>query len=291
MRTILISSLLLASVAFLTQGCAAENASDNNEEGAAADLSSGSVTGAHADVLADLLAKAKAPSSTPAGITGVGSHIARVEVDTAQGGIAHFISESGTVSTVAGEELGNFVDLGASWVDVRDALTAGGAKFVTTEGLHGASSSKMLATVECRQVVSPTARPTCTVTPITLTAADNAALMQVLVAAHAPSTDPAGTLGVDDLAASFELTFAQGGIAHFISQGGTISTLDGKKLGDVVDFGVAWQSIETALLDGGATAKTTQGQHGASSSTTTATVQCHRVVAPQARATCTVSSF
>jgi hypothetical protein len=281
MRSLLFP-ILAASVALLSQACAAEASSD--EGSTAADLS-----GSKAEVLATVLDKAKAPSDLPGGTTGVSEHVARIELMTAQGGIAHFISESGTVSTIGGGELGNLIDLGVAWVDVRDALIAGGAKFTTIEGLHGASSSTMLAKVVCRQVVSPSAHPSCTVSQITVTQADSEALMKVLEGANAPSNTPPGIVGSSSRIARVELTTAQGGIAHFISMGGSISTVDGNKLADILSLGVAFDSLSTALLDGGLTWTTTQGAHGASSSTMSATVECTQAVAPMAKPTCTIS--
>jgi hypothetical protein len=119
-----------------------------------------------------VLQNVNAPSNTPPGMLGVGSRSARLQLDTAQGGMAHFISEGLTVSTLEGKKLG---DLGAAkqpWGAVRDALLDGAATWKTTNGAHGASSSRIIATVECRQVVAPSAKPSCTVTPEVVTSAD-----------------------------------------------------------------------------------------------------------------------
>jgi hypothetical protein len=279
----------MASSLALFAGCAAEEGSA--DESSAADLSSHSMSAAQSQLLSDLLGKAKAPSSTPAGITGVGSHVARIELTTVQGGIAHFISESGEVSTVGGGELGSLVDLGFAWSDVRDALMAGGGKFVTVDGLHGASSSTMLAKVECSQVVSPVAKPTCKVSNITITESDSEALMSALEQAKAPSNTPAGLLGVGSRIARIEVDTAQGGIAHFISENAHISTTDGKELASLGDLEVAWKSLADALLDGGLSWTTTQGEHGSSSSKMSATVECRQVVSPSAKPSCTISAL
>jgi hypothetical protein len=287
MRTAILSAVLTASIALFAQGCASESASSDESSTGAADLTS--VSGAHAHVLADALAKANAPSNTPPHMLGMSSHIARIGLQTAQGGIAHFISESGSLSTVDGDDLGDLVTLGLSWSDLRDALVAGGAKMVTVQGDHGASSSSLLATVECKQVVSPSAQPTCTVTPITLSDDDNKALDTALLTGGAPST--ATGLGVGSNEGRIELTTAQGGTAHFISQSATLSTVDGKHLADISDLGVSFKDLETALLDAGLAWKTTNGPHMSSSSTMSATVSCHRVVSPGAKPTCSVFSF
>jgi hypothetical protein len=287
----LVSSSLLASVSLLATllavGCAAS--ADGTDEDSS-DLSAAHpiVTGAKASVLDDLLAKAKAPSTTPAGLVGVGSHAARVNLATAQGGIAHFISENLHVSTLDGEHLADLGDLQVSWSDVRDALMAGGAKFTTTDGAHGASSSEMFVKVECKQVVSPTARPSCTVTPITMTQADSNVLMHALQAVNAPSNTAPGITGVGSRIAQFEVDTAQGGIAHFISESGEITTLDGKSLGSLIDANVAWVDVRDALLRGGASFDVTKGLNGASSSKMSATVECTQVVSPTAKPGCTV---
>jgi hypothetical protein len=239
--------------------------------------------------LMDLLVAADAPSDIPAGNLGVGGRVARIQLTTAQGGIAKFISEGGNVSTLGGAELGNFFDLGGDWQKVSKALLAGGAKWDVTPGANGASSSVMLAKVSCHQVVAPNAKPTCTVTQITLTEADSLALMTVLKDADAPSNTPKGMLGVGSRIAKIELTTAQGGMAKFISQGGTVSTTDGTHLADIVTLSQPWSAVRDALLDAGGTWTTKDGAHGSSSSTMDATVECKQVVAPNAKPTCTVS--
>lgn len=141
----------------------------------------------------DALQKANAPSNTPAGLLGVGSRIARIQLTTAQGGMAHFISQGGELSTVdgadlssvspitlsaadsealmqvlatlAGKHLGDLGTAAPPWADVRTALLDGTSIWQTTNGAHGSSSSKIVATVECKRVVAPGAKPTCTVTP------------------------------------------------------------------------------------------------------------------------------
>lgn len=282
MRTSFLFSLSLTVATFAT-GCAAE--SSDNADSSAADITS--MTADQAKTLSDVLTKANAPSNQAPMTTGVGSHIARISLGTAQGGMAHFISQSGSVSTVDGDDLGSLADLGIAWAPVRDALLADGAKFTTIPGANGGSSSSLVATVECKQVISPSAKPTCSVTSIEMTEQDNSALMTALVNAKAPNT---ALTGVSDLAGELSLTTSQGGMAHFISQSLELTSTDGKQLADMASVGVEWKALETALLDAGLSWKTTDGDHGATSSTLSASVSCHRVIAPQAKAVCTVAA-
>lgn len=283
-----ISSMFLGFSALV--GCAAPTSGDDGAPADEEDVKAAkAVTGAEAQTLMDALVKADAPSATPPGMLGVGSRVARIHLTTAQGGMAHFISQGGELSTADGAALGDFVKLGLAWTPVRDALVKGGAKWTTKAGDHGASSSAMLATVECHQVVAPNAKPSCTVTPITVTAADASTLMTMLRGVDAPSSTPPGMLGVGSRIARVTLTTAQGGMAHFISQGLSVDALDGKHLGDVTTAGVAWADLRTALLDGAAVWTTTNGAHGASSSKIVATVECSQVVAPSAKPSCTVT--
>jgi hypothetical protein len=286
MRSLIISMVCASSVAFFAQGCAAEDAASDEAPAASEDA----LTAAKSSVLNDVLMKAKAPATNP-GITGVGAHAARILLTTAQGGMAHFISQGGSVSTLSGEPLANVTELGIAWSSISDALTAGGAKFTTIQGAHGASSSKMLAKVDCSQIVVPGSRPTCNVAPITLSEEEANALMDVLRGVDAPSTTAPGIVGIGSRAAKIELTFAQGGAAHFISESGAVSTPDGKPLGSLVDANVAWQSVRDALLDSGLEWTTTQGAHGSSSSKMSAQVECSQVVAPAAKPICIVSSI
>jgi hypothetical protein len=294
--------LLAASAAvvslFALQGCAAENAADPASDPNAppsdsseSDItkSGGNVSAANAKLLMDALQKADAPSNTPAGLLGTGSRIGRIQLTTAQGGMAHFISQAGELSSLDGADLGNVATLGLDWTKLGKALVSGGATWNTVELDHGASSSSIFAKVECKQVVSPTAKPTCTVSPITLSADDSAALMQVLQNVNAPSNTPAGLLGVGSRIARVTLTTAQGGTAHFISEGLSAETLAGKHLGDVGTAATAWADVRSALLDGASIWSTTNGAHGSSSSKMVATVECKQVVAPHAKPTCTVT--
>ena len=291
------SKLLFASSAFVTlfalQGCAAQTddatPSDPNAPSSEDDIKSGGLSGPNAQALMDVLRAANAPSNTPAGLLGVGSRIGRIQLTTAQGGIAKFISHGGELSTVEGAKLGDVVTLGVDWTTLGKALVAGGAKWNTVEGDHGASSSSIFAKVECKQVVSPTAKPTCTVSPISLSAADSEALMHVLQNVNAPSNTPKGILGVGSRIGRVTLTTAQGGMAHFISEGLEVATLDGKKLGDLGAAATPWADVRDALLDGASIWSTTNGAHGASSSKIVATVECRQVVSPTAKPTCTVT--
>src|SRR5947209_7384093 len=136
MNRFLFSTLALASL--LAVGCAAQTSDDSPP----ADDGSDDITKASNNAaLMGLLEKANAPSDIPQGQLGVGGRVARVQLTTAQGGIAKFISEGGYLSTTGGEKLGNFFDLGGDWQAVSKALTAGGAKWVVTPGANGASSS------------------------------------------------------------------------------------------------------------------------------------------------------
>ncbi len=283
MNRFLFSTLALASL--LAVGCAAQS-SDGTDQG------SDDITKASNDAaLMDLLTKANAPSDIPQGNLGVGGRQARVQLTTAQGGAAKFISEGGYLSTASGEKLGNFFDIGGGdWQTIRKALEAGGAKWVTTQGQLGASSSVLFATVTCHQVVAPNAKPTCTVQNISLSQDDEDVLMKILEAANAPSDIPKGNLGASGRAAKLQITTAQGGMAHFISQGGEVDALDGKKLADLVTLGEPWSAVRDAVLNGGGVFKTTSGDHGASSSVMTASVSCHQVVAPNAKPTCTITA-
>jgi hypothetical protein len=294
--------LLVASSAVVSlvalQGCAAETASDapsSDPNGTPSDSSEsdiksgGNVSAANAKLLMDALQKANAPSNTPAGLLGVGSRIGRIQLTTAQGGMAHFIGQGGELSTLDGADLGNVVTLGLDWTKLGKALVSGGAKWATQELDHGASSSSIFAKVECKQVVSPTAKPSCTVSPITLTASDSEALMQVLENVDAPSNTPAGLLGVGSRIARVTLTTAQGGTAHFISEGLTAATLAGKHLGDLGTAATPWADVRTALVDGTSIWQTTNGAHGSSSSKIVATIECKQVVAPGAKPACTVT--
>ncbi len=292
----LASSSILAF--FALQGCAAETAGDTapaNDPSAApadsseSDIKAGGVSAANAKLLMDALEKANAPSSTPAGVLGVGSRIGRIQLGTAQGGMAHFISQSGEVSSVDGGDLGSVVSLGLDWTKLGKALVAGGAKWQTTQGDHGSSSSTIFAKVECKQVVSPTAKPACTVSPITISAADSEALMQVLENVDAPSNTPPGLVGVGSRIARVTLTTAQGGMAHFISEGLSAESLAGKHLGDLGTAATPWGDVRAGLLDGASIWTTTNGAHGASSSKIVATVECKQVVSPSAKPTCTVT--
>jgi hypothetical protein len=265
-------------------GCAAETTADPN--GAPED----DITAASNTALMDLLVKANAPSDIPAGNLGVSGRVARIQLTTAQGGVAKFISEGGHLSTVEGGKLGNFFDIGGDWQAVSKALVAGGAKWVVTQGLMGASSSVIFAKVECRQAVAPKAKPACTVTPVSLSDADSTVLMTELRAANAPSNTPPGVLGVSSRVGSIELTTASGGMAHFISQGGSVSTLDGTHLADIVTLSEPWSAVRDAVLAGGGVWKTSNGDHGASSGTMTATVECSQAVAPLAKPKCTVTA-
>jgi hypothetical protein len=112
--------------------------------------------------------------------------------------------------------------------------------------------------------------------------------MKMLMNVNAPSNTPKGVLGVGSRIGRVTLTFAQGGAAKFIMQGLEVETLDGKHLGDISTAGTQWADAKTALLDGTAVWKTTKGNLGASSSKIVATVECHQVVAPNAKPTCTV---
>ncbi len=268
-------------------GCAANT--DTNDQSADEEIKAGTVSAASAKTLWNLLGDANAPSNTPAGMLGVGSRIARIRLNTSQGGMAHFISESGSLSTVEGTELGNLIDLGGDWSAVKTGLVQGGGKFVTVDGDHGSSSSTLLATVECTHVVSPSAKPHCTVKPIVMSAASSAVLMATLRAAKAPSNTPAGVLGVGSAIGEIEVTTAQGGMAHFISQGGTVSTVAGKKLADLVTLGEAWSDVRDAVVNGGGAFTVTPGTHGASSSKMKASVLCTQVVSPSAKPSCTVT--
>jgi len=285
MNRFLFSSLVALSLAsFGLAGCAAETADDSSSDGSEDDL-----TKASNAALMNLLMAANAPSDIPQGQLGVGGRVARVQLTTAQGGIAKFISQGGYLSTATGEKLGNFFDIGGDWQAVSKALVKGGAKWVVTPGANGASSSVLFAEVTCHQVVSPSAKPTCTVAPIALTQDDSDVLMKVLMAANAPSNTPTGMLGVGSRIGKIEIDTAQGGMAHFISQGGTVSTTAGKKLADLVTLGQAWSDVRDAVLAGGGVFATKDGAHGATSSKMTATVECSQVVAPKAKPTCTVT--
>jgi hypothetical protein len=279
---------VFALSALALAGCAAST-DDDGDSSADEAITKGGMSAASAKTLYDLLGEAKAPSNTPAGVLGVGSRIARIRLNTAQGGMAHFISQSGSLSTVDGIELGNLFDLGGDWSAVKTAMTQGGGKFVTVNGDHGSSSSTMLATVECKQVVSPSAKPTCTVKAIELSPESSQVLMTVLRAAKAPSNTPAGVLGVGSAIGEIEVTTAQGGMAHFISQGGTVKKIDGTKLADLVTLGQAWSDVRDAVVNGGGAFTVTQGDHGASSSIMKANVTCTQVVAPSAKPSCTVT--
>ena len=288
------SSIVLSL--FALQGCAADTdapASDPSNapsDSSESDIKSGgNVSATNAALLMSALQKANAPSSTPPGVLGVGSRVARIQLTTAQGGMAHFISQGGQLSSLDGADLGDLVTLGLDWTKLGKALVSGGAKWQTTELDHGASSSSIFAKVECKQVVSPSAKPSCTVTPIVITADDSAALMQVLENVNAPSNTPAGLLGVGSRIARITLTTAQGGTAHFISEGLDAQTLAGKHLGDIGTAGTAWADVRTALLDGTSVWNTTNGAHGSSSSKIVATVECKQVVSPSAKPTCTVT--
>jgi hypothetical protein len=282
---------------FALQGCAAQTDGEPAPSDPAAPTSSedditkgsGNVSATNAKALMEALEKANAPSNTPAGVLGVGSRIGRLELTTAQGGIAKFISQGGELSTVSGSDLGSVADLGVDWTTLGKALVSGGAKWNTIDGLNGASSSSIFAKVECRQVVSPSAKPSCTVSPIVLTAAESATLMTVLENVDAPSNTPPGLLGVGSRIARVTLTTASGGMAHFISEGLQVDTLAGKSLGDLGDAATPWADIRTALLDGASIWSTKNGTHGASSSKIVATVECKQVVSPSAKPTCTVT--
>jgi hypothetical protein len=276
---------------FTLQGCASQTDDGTPSDGPSENdikQQPGGVSGENAQALMSALMKVNAPSNTPPGVLGVGSRVARLELTTAQGGIAHFISQGGQFSSLDGNDLGSVVDSGVAWKSISDALTAGGLKWDTTQGEHGASSSKIFAKIECHQVVSPSAKPSCVVSPIVLTAADSATLMHLLMAVDAPSNTPPGLLGVGSRIGKVTLTYAQGGIAKFISENMEVSTLAGKELGDIAKANTPWADVRTALLDGTAVWKTTNGQHGASSSTIVATVECKQVVAPSAKPSCTV---
>ena len=295
LKLVAASSIVLSL--FALQGCAADSSDASSSDPSASpsdssesDIKSGgNVSATNAALLMSALEKANAPSNTPAGVLGVGSRIARIQLTTAQGGMAHFISQGGQLSSLDGADLGEVVTLGLDWTKLGKALVSGGAKWQTTELDHGASSSSIFAKVECKQVVSPTAKPSCTVSPITLTADDSAALMQVLENVDAPSNTPAGLLGVGSRIARITLTTAQGGTAHFISEGLEAETLAGKHLGDLGTAGTAWADVRSALLDGTSVWQTTNGAHGSSSSKIVATVECKQVVSPSAKPTCTVT--
>ena len=111
------------------------------------------------------LQNVKAPSSVPQGMLGVGGRTARITLTTAQGGMAHFISESATLETLDGKHLGDLGNAGVQWSTLRDAILDGTATWTTTQGAHGSSSSTIKATIDCKQVVAPSAKPTCTVMP------------------------------------------------------------------------------------------------------------------------------
>jgi hypothetical protein len=273
----------------LTAGCAAESSDGDSSSDQDIKAAPKAVTGANAETLMDALTKANAPSSVPAGQMGVGGRVGRIQLTTAQGGMAHFVSEGGEMSTVEGTDLGNVLSLGLDWSALEKALLASGMKWDVTEGAHGASSSKMLVKATCTQVVAPNAKPTCTLAPMSLTASDSATLMAALENTQAPSNTAPGLLGVSSRIARVTMTFAQGGIAHYVREGLTVDTLDGKNLGDLGSAGVDWAALKTALLNGGSTWATTPGANGASSSKTVAMVQCSRVVAPNAKPNCTVT--
>jgi hypothetical protein len=279
----------VAAFALLTvAGCSAEQANGDGSSDSDIQAANGTVTGANAQALMDLLMKVNAPSNQAPGMLGVGGRVARLELDTAQGGMAHYISQSGQISSLEGADLGTVLAAGADWGALEKALEASGMKWDTKQGDHGASSSRMFAKVDCSQVVAPNAKPTCTVTPIVITEADAQVLMNALMKANAPSDIPAGMLGVGGRVARFTLTTAQGGMAHFISEGLSVATLDGKQLADLGSLATAWADAEGALLDGGSVWKTVNGDHGATLSTIVATVECRQVVAPSAKPTCTV---
>src|SRR5689334_6123216 len=113
LKLIAASSVVFSLLAL--QGCAAQTDGDSNPadpnaaNGPSEDdikKQAGAVKGADAQALMDALQKVNAPSNTPAGNLGVGSRIARLELTTAQGGMAHFISQGGEFSSIDGADLG-----------------------------------------------------------------------------------------------------------------------------------------------------------------------------------------
>lgn len=286
MRSSIVASFGFAL--FTLVGCAAETA--NNTDSGEDDVKAAkTVTGTNASALMDLLRGADAPSDVAPGILGVGGRIGRIELVTAQGGMAHFVSHGGQISTVEGGDLGSVLDHDVDWAALEKALQAGGAKWVTVQGAHGASSGSIFAKVDCKQVVAPSAKPTCTVTPISVTAADSKSMMHALMSVDAPSNTPPGLLGVGSRIAHVELKMVNGGMAKFMSHAVSITTVDGKELGDIASADTDWNDFVGALLDGGGVWNVAHGDHGSSTSTMAAEIECKQVVSPSAKPNCTVT--
>lgn len=271
MRSLVSASILALSVSIFAQGCAADDTTPEDESGDAVSAASKAVSGTNATVLNDLLMKADAPSSTPAGMVGVGSRIARVALS----------AKGGTISTVAGVEIASLTDAGGTFEEVRAALVAGGVKET--------SSGSLLAKVECKRAVTPTAKPACTVTPIAFTQADAETLWKLLGAANAPSNTPAGMVGSGSRIAILDLSTQRGDLSPLFNEYGTVSTVAGKKLGEVEKLGVAWASVETALLDAGLSWSVNDAPAGSVSRSLTAKVVCTRAVTPTAKPSCSVT--
>src|ERR1700761_2080579 len=106
MKTTTLIALLGASVAFFATGCASSSAGAGNDS--ASDISAASTD--DATILADALSKANAPSNEAPDVLGVSSRVARITLTSSAGGMAKNIIEFGTVSTVAGDELGDLAD-------------------------------------------------------------------------------------------------------------------------------------------------------------------------------------
>jgi hypothetical protein len=145
------SVAVLATVGLLA-GCAAHTSSATQDEAAA---SSRQVSADDSAFLSGILADGNVPLVRPSPMAAGhgGSRTARFIMTFAQGGIAHFITASNSLSSTASSGPTEGVVYGEIASEnvqrIQNILHGAGIRTVTHEGQHGASSSRTVADVEC----------------------------------------------------------------------------------------------------------------------------------------------